>query len=396
MDYINKAAMPAEYNKCKVLSQFLWIFFAGFFASTVIVSAASDTAQPLLPNLRLTQELPTPGRISAIIWSSNGAKLAAASMGQAEVIPFIPSMSIPNPYGKVVTIWDSSGRTIRRIQRDTVFFREEDMFAFVAHDRQLATPPPFSNSAAAFVLFDVETGEVAHTIVGSRATVLIASPDQSILAGIFGSEPHHSVALYSTPDWTKLPDLPIGSGNRTGRADAIAFSPDGRLLATGELRGKISIYDVATNRLVREIEPFPDRVWAVPKIAFSPDGGTIALGSSGDRGVQRSPSGGVDFVPPNNSSLRVFRVNDGQLIAAYGGTSAITSGLAWSPDGRFITFISARRILHIWNPTQPGDVEQTVNLSSARQSAGPIALSPDGAMLAVGVGQNVKVYQIAW
>jgi WD40 repeat protein len=396
MDYIIKAEMPAASNKCKVLSQFLWIFFAGFFASTVIVSAASDTAQPLLPNLRLTQELPTPGRISAIIWSSNGAKLAAASMGEAEVIPFIPSMSIPNPYGKVVTIWDSSGRTIRRIQRDTVFFREEDMFAFVAHDRQLATPPPFSDSVAAFVLFDVETGEVAHTIVGSRATVLIASPDQSILAGIFGRGRDHSVALYSTPDWTKLPDLPIGSSNRTGRADANAFSPDGRLLATGELRGKISIYDVATNRLVREIEPFPDRVWAVPKIAFSPDGGTIALGSSGDRGVQRSPSGGVDFVPPNNSSLRVFRVNDGQLIAAYGGTSATTSGLAWSPDGRFITFISASRILHIWNPTQPGDVEQTVNLSSARQSAGPIALSPDGAMLAVGVGQNVKVYQIAW
>jgi WD40 repeat protein len=147
---------------------------------------------------------------------------------------------------------------------------------------------------------------------------------------------------------------------------------------------------------MREIDAFPDRTPAASAIAFNPDGSMIAAGSSGTQGVDRSPDGRIKSVPLNNSNspLRIFKVDDGALLASYGNSAAITSGLAWSPDGRFVAFITGHRVLHIWNPFQTDNLERIIDLS-ATQRSGPIALSPDGTMLAVGVGQSVRIYEIA-
>jgi WD40 repeat protein len=351
--------------------------------------------------LQLVRELQAPGSVSAVVWNSDGTKLAVSSLGQGATIPIIPPMYLPNSSGRLITIWDSDGHVHQQIQRDLAFFEFDDTFAFVAGDRQIATPP--IHELDAFALFDVDTGQLIREIPGSYpgrprsvngAKILLASPDQSILAAVFGAGLDQNAALYSTHDWNKLAGLPADSNNRYLRPAMVAFSRDGTLFATGEPGRRVSVYNLASWHLILSIDAFPDRLLGTFAIAFSPDGSMIAVGSAGGSGVRRSPSGRIEFVPLTNSPVRIFKISDGAAVAEYDKPPPIQSGLVWSPDGRFIAFVTERRILHLWNPFQVDRSERTIELSRGGR-AGPIALSPDGAMLAAGVGANVKIYRVA-
>lgn len=59
----------------------------------------------------------------------------------------------------------------------------------------------------------------------------------------------------------------------SGAVSAAAFSPDGRLLATGSYDHTVIIWDVASGSMVKVIRGHPLSVTSVP---FSPDGGTLA------------------------------------------------------------------------------------------------------------------------
>src|SRR5262249_46651084 len=62
------------------------------------------------------------------------------------------------------------------------------------------------------------------------------------------------------------------------RPFSIGFSPDGRLLAIGQING-IAIYDPATGK---EVHPFK-RTWAaVPSLAFSPDSRRLYSANASD------------------------------------------------------------------------------------------------------------------
>jgi DNA-binding beta-propeller fold protein YncE len=348
----------------------------------------ADAVKPSSPDSPLIRELQTPGPVSTLVWSSDGTKFAAGSLG------------------KVITIWDSAGQVVWQIQRERAFFRYGDTFAFVSGGTQLATPPVLSEIDA-FSLFDIGTGEVVREIPGlypgmsqniNGAKVLVASPDRSILAVIFGRALDQPVSLFSTQNWNKVVGFWCG-GDRFAQPSSVAFSRDGKRLAASEIVGFVWVYDLNSNRIIREIYAFPDRTPAATAIAFSPDGSMIALGSSGRPAVDRLPDGRIFSSPLtmniNIPALRVFNVDRGRLVAGYGNSSAITGitgGLVWSPDG--LAFITGGRVLHIWNPLETYNSERIIDLGVGQRSA-PIALSPNGTMLAVGVGQSVRVYQIA-
>ena len=60
------------------------------------------------------------------------------------------------------------------------------------------------------------------------------------------------------------------------RVPGVAFSPDGKTLATGSFDRKVKLWNIATQQEVATLEPLPGSCLS---LRFSPDGRTLAAGS---------------------------------------------------------------------------------------------------------------------
>jgi len=346
----------------------------GVLMSTWVLSIVNGTAlnTSAISGLKLVRELPTAGPISTVLWNSDGSALAAVDL------PPIPSKAlirIQSPYGSSVTIWSADGHVLRNLSRPEAFFVAGDKLAFVAGDKQLAVPPLLSSSSLGFSVFDIETGSVAREFAGplvdkpryyNRAKLLVASPDQSLLAVAFpGAQP---VALYSTTNWSKLAEIPERGVAGEIAPTALAFSHDGRFLAIGRLKF-IIVYDIHSKQIVSRFE-VPVNGAFIRDVAFSPDGSMVAVATA---------------------TMGIFGLDGGSLLSSYSDQHFDIDAAAWSPDGRFIVFLTGYRQIRIWTPLSAGASDQTITLDDW---AGSLDLSRDSKKLAINVGQHASIFSI--
>jgi WD40 repeat protein len=113
---------------------------------------------------------------------------------------------------------------------------------------------------------------------------------------------------------------PIATGEarivlrRGGGAHALAFSPDGALLAAAFADHTTVLWDVAKREQLITLRGHREKVLDV---AFSPDGEWIA-------------TGGLDY------TTRIWDTRTGQNVATLPGFSSPTFGVKWSPKGDFL------------------------------------------------------------
>jgi WD40 repeat protein len=146
-------------------------------------------------------------------------------------------------------------------------------------------------------------------------------------------------------------------------AFAVAFSPDGRLLAVAGGEGRITLWNARTLARVGELEGMTG---IPPYVAFSPDGKLLAA-------AEAHPDG--PFVP---APLRVWDVQS-QTLTAFGGRSALGS-VAFSPGGQLIAAAAGTLGTEI-REVGTGRLVKRVDTGDPPRS---VAFSPDGGLLFVG------------
>jgi len=211
---------------------------------------------------------------------------------------------------------------------------------------------------------------IALLTVTAGLFVLMASESVIILARAslaqynYGAKPisvetktEHRDKMPSTD--TDRPELILQSGH-SFKVDAMAFSPDGRLIATGGVDTAIKIWDAATGRVLRTLEGHHGGVKAV---AFSPDGRRLASGG-------------------NDGRIRFWEIASGAKTDALTGNA---NALAFSLDGRWLAFGGADFKVTVWNAS----TRETWQFDGHSGLALALAFSPDGNYLASGGADGV-------
>jgi WD40 repeat protein len=153
-------------------------------------------------------------------------------------------------------------------------------------------------------------------------------------------------------------------------AQAMAFSPDGKLLAIG-YRGCLVVKDVATRKEEFKVDP----EWGVDSVVFSPDGRLLASAASLEAITHASADAGI----------RLRDSSTGQLVAKLEGHTEWVCSLAFAPDGKKLASSSLDGTVRIW------DVAKREAIRVIIYPAHKIAFSPDGKKLAIACKNDTRI-----
>lgn len=228
-------------------------------------------------------------------------------------------------------LWDvADGKLVRR-------FGEGSQPSFVpgctfsADGRLLATASSRDNIIR---IWDVASGKEAHQLKGQKFSQPIAfAPDgATLVSASTDAGGDYTVRLWKLATgeeiWRKV--------TRPWTAFDLRFSPDGRTLALvgglpGRLNttGEVRLWEAATGKELKHFEGHRERVGCV---AFSSDGRMLATGSQ-------------------DNTVRLWEIATGQERRCFQGHQQMISAVSFSPDGRLLASASADTTALVWDLT---------------------------------------------
>jgi WD40 repeat protein/uncharacterized caspase-like protein len=310
-----------------------------------------------------------------------------------------------------------------------------------------------SGGSPSIKLWDLQSGKLLHSIPTQSIVHTVSfSPDSSMIASSGGEiqllrSATTGMEAKGTDGVIKLWDVQSGKlikalDSQTGLIQSVVFSPDGKLLASGNYDKTIKLWDVQTGKLIRSLLKMKPKVidsyQGCEQLAFNSDGSVLAAAGLmfgeektvtlwdvtkgkvlrslkafpgqkldwsfynrfGFNSLAFNPSGNSVATGASDGKIRIWEVKSGQLVRAIdAGPAAIVStkfngasSVIYSPDGKIIAAVSERGSLQnaigLWN-AENGELIRYLEGQS-----GPIlsvAIGSDGKILAT-AGSDRDIY----
>lgn len=174
--------------------------------------------------------------------------------------------------------------------------------------------------------------------------------------------------LVSVPAFAQKPDLVVQTGH-SGDVRSVAFSPDGKTLASGSSDWTLTLWDVTTGTQLRTLK----HSRTVTDVAFSPNGQILASSST-------------------DKTIKLWDVTTGAERRSFAGHDGEVYTVAFSPDGKTLASGSFDRTVRLWDVATGRQLRVLVGHDDYVSS---VAFSPDGRTLASGGGLTINLWNVA-
>jgi WD40 repeat protein len=286
-------------------------------------------------------------------------ELNGGTAGVRELV-FTPSGKVLACCGNGIQFFDpTTGRRLNDFESDS----EIGSIAFSPDGRHLASAETDDGKLR---LRETATGKLVREFSRKEVNFASFSPDGKLLAAVQGK-------LFE-PGIVRLWDVGTAkefkSFKHNDRIDSIAFSPDGRTLASGGRDEIIKLWDVVSGK---EDQQLRGHRGAVYSLAFAPDGKTLASGSE-------------------DQTVRLWDPATGKSIDPATGHLGLIDSLAFSADGKTLASASWDGTTRLWSPITGKELHR---LDENKAWIHALAFSPDDKTVVTSSGSVIRLWEHA-